>query len=75
MFVFIYLLILKGMEEEKVVIKMDRNLYFPSVERFRNALTKAAPVKSSISRTIILDMSRVTQIDHTSLNVRCRILF
>ena len=52
-----------------IVLRVDRNLYFPSVDRFRNALTKAAYSESSPARTIVLDFSLVTQIDYTSLKV------
>jgi sodium-independent sulfate anion transporter 11 len=48
---------------------MDRNLYFPSVERFRNALTRVSMYNTAPNRTIVIDMTRVTQIDHTSLKV------
>ena len=52
--------------EEHIVFRVDRNLYFPSVERFRQALSK---VNSTDSRMIVIDMSRVTQVDYTSLKV------
>jgi len=54
--------------EYQLVIKVDRNLYFPSVERFRDALSKAASLKSD-QEVIVVDFSRVTKIDHTSLKV------
>lgn len=53
---------------EMVVLRVDRNLYFPSVDRFRNALTKATYSELS-PRTIVLDFSLVTQVDYTSLKV------
>jgi len=51
-------------------LQADRNLYFPSVERFRNTLDKAS-LDETINRIIILDMSRVNQVDYTSLKVNC----
>ena len=53
---------------EKFVLRVDRNLYFPAVDRFRNALTKAAYSESSL-RTIVIDFALVTQVDYTSLKV------
>ena len=55
--------------EERIVLTMDRNLYYPSVERFRNSLTKVSKYNTAPNRTIVIDMIRVTQIDHTSLKV------
>jgi len=53
---------------EKFVLRVDRNLYFPAVDRFRNALTKAAYSESSL-RTIVIDFALVTQVDYTSLKM------
>lgn len=50
------------------MFKADRNLYFPSVERFRNSLSKVAS-DDTLKRTIVVDLGRVTQVDHTSLKV------
>lgn len=55
---------------ERVLIKLDRNLYFPSVERLREALSAhSIDEDSSIDYIILIDLSNVTQIDHTSLKV------
>lgn len=56
-------------DEERVVLQADRNLYFPSVERFRNALTKVSIDVETKNRVVVLDMGRVNQIDHTTLKV------
>ena len=57
------------MDETRVIVKVDRNLYFPSVERFRNALSKASTFKTNADRVIVIDLSRATEVDHTSLKV------
>lgn len=56
-------------DEERVVLQADRNLYFPSVERFRNALAKVSIDVETKNRVVVLDMGRVNQIDHTTLKV------
>ena len=50
---------------------MDSNLYFPSVEKFRNALSKATVFKTDDedNRVMVIDLNRVTEVDHTSLKV------
>ncbi|EFX77094.1 hypothetical protein DAPPUDRAFT_321675 [Daphnia pulex] len=58
----------KEADEEYIVLQADRNLYFPSVERFRNTLGKAS-LDKTINRFIILDMSRVNLVDYTSLKM------
>ena len=65
-----YIALQKG-GDEWIVVKTDRSLYFPAVERFRRTLTKISgtPEGDTSSRTIVLDMSRVSHIDHTSLRV------
>lgn len=56
--------------EERIVLQADRNLYFPAVERFRQALSRVSHGGGTdSSRMIVIDMSRVTQVDHTSLKV------
>ena len=47
--------------EERLVLTMDRNLYFPSVERFRNALTRVSLFNAAPNRTIVIDMSRINR--------------
>lgn len=55
---------------EHVVIRPDRSLFFPSVERFRLSLSNVINNNDGTApRTITIDMSRVSQIDHTSLKV------
>lgn len=53
---------------ECIVLQADRDLYFPSVERYRNALTRLT-YDLPIDRTIVLDMKRVSKVDYTSLKV------
>lgn len=60
-------------DDEVVVVKADRNLYFPSVDRFREDLRKASESRGETQRSILLDFSSVNQVDHTSLKVRFRI--
>jgi len=50
---------------------VESNLYFPSVERFRNALSKATVFKTDDedNRVMVIDLNRVTEVDHTSLKV------
>ncbi|XP_057371356.1 sodium-independent sulfate anion transporter-like isoform X2 [Daphnia carinata] len=64
----------KEADEERVVLQADRNLYFPSVERFRNALTKVSIDVETKNRVVVLDMGRVNQIDHTTLKMLQSIL-
>lgn len=56
---------------ERIILRADRNLYFPSVERFRQALGKISSesIDDATPKTIIIDMSRVSEIDHTSLKM------
>lgn len=55
---------------DRIVVKVDRNLYFPSVERLREALSAhSLDEDDSTNYLIIIDLSNVTQIDHTSLKV------
>lgn len=58
-------------ESEHIVFRVDRNLYFPSVERLRQALSRVVSSENSDSlpRTISIDMGSVTQVDHTTLKV------
>ena len=55
-------------DEDCIILQADRNLYFPSVERFRNSLTKASS-DSAVGKTLEIDMKQVTQVDFTSLKV------
>lgn len=58
--------------EEQIVFRADRNFYFPSVERLRQAMNKVVSDgnrDSTYSRAIVIDLSRVSEIDHTSLKV------
>ena len=57
------------MAEKQLVIKIDRSLYFPSAERFRDALGKATLNLNDENRVIVIDFSQVAEIDHTSLKV------
>lgn len=56
---------------ERIILRADRNLYFPSVERFRQELGKISSesIDDATPKTIIIDMSHVSEIDHTSLKV------
>ncbi|XP_046455001.1 sodium-independent sulfate anion transporter-like isoform X2 [Daphnia pulex] len=56
---------------ERIILRADRNLYFPTVERFRQALGRIASdnPNESTPRSIVIDMSRVSQVDHTSLKM------
>lgn len=51
------------------MIQPDRNLYFPSVDRFREALRSAIESAEKSNSTILIDLSLLTQIDYTSLKV------
>lgn len=55
-------------------MKADQSLYFPGVEHFRDALTKVfddlQETETFLNRTVVIDMSLVQKVDHTSLKVR-----
>lgn len=57
------------MVEKQLVIKVDRSLYFPSAERFRDVLGKATFKLNDENGVIVIDFSQVAEIDHTSLKV------
>ena len=56
---------------ERIIVRADRSLYFPAVELFRHALSKAVEESNSNQspQAIVIDMSRVNQVDHSSLKV------
>jgi len=55
-------------------VKANKSLYFPGVEHFRDALTKVfddlQETETFLNRTVVIDMSLVHKVDHTSLKVR-----
>ena len=57
----------KEATDEKIIVKVDSNLYFPGVERFRSALNKAAV--GHRSQHLIIDLSNLKAIDYSSLKV------
>lgn len=64
------------MTEERIIVKADRDIYYPGVESFREVLNLAQedirPVKlEEIGRNpcLIIDLSNVSEIDYTSLKV------
>lgn len=58
------------MTEERIVLVADRNLYFPGVEKFREALV-AATAEESDDRNpcLLIDLAHVKEIDYTALKV------
>lgn len=64
--------VMKGNEvtEERVIVKADCNLYFPGVEKFRQALNEATEVDAEgRSPCLMVDLSSLTEIDYSALKV------
>lgn len=58
------------MTEERVIVKADCNLYFPGVEKFRQALNEATEVDAEgRSPCLMVDLSSLTEIDYSALKV------
>jgi len=54
--------------EDRFVIKVDRNLYFPGVETFRKSINKAGEKASSKdSSSLVIDLENVSEMDYTAL--------
>lgn len=55
---------------ERVIIKVDTNLYFPGVEKFRQAINDALYGETKYqSPFLLVDLSSVKDIDYTALKV------
>jgi len=59
-----------SLTEDRFIVKVDRNLYFPGVESFRKSLNKASERASNKeSSCLIIDLENVTEMDYTALKV------
>jgi len=57
-----------SLTEDRFIVKVDRNLYFPGVESFRKSLNKASERASNKeSSCLIIDLENVTEMDYTAL--------
>lgn len=54
--------------EERFVMKVDRNLYFPGVETFRKSMTNASSSACEKPPScLVIDLENVTEMDYTAL--------
>lgn len=57
-----------ALTEDRFILKVDRNLYFPGVETFRKSMNKASEKASNKeSSCLIIDLENVTEMDYTAL--------